>query len=154
MVGVIKQSLINTDLVAHFLLQVLRNLVQQEAVEVAGALGSEARFFSFQYILHKFLESPLSPPWFHYSHLTSRFLQAWLPVHHWIQELLRTLYSQSICHPSVSQYLLLVPFYNHTVLYIGTPRHSCLQICDHATDESGNWSLILRFYGTWIQRVC
>lgn len=136
--GVIKQSLVNTDLVAHCLLQFLKNLVRREGVEVAGALVSGARFFSFQYILRKFPESPPSPPSFHYSRLTSQSLQAWLPVRHRIQELPRTLYSQSICHPSASQYLLLVPFYNHRALCTGTPLHSCLQTCDHATDESGH----------------
>ena len=132
-----KQSLINTDLVAHCLLQFLKNLVQQEGVEVAGALVWAVRSFSFQCILRKFPESPPSPPWSRYSHLTSRFLQAWLLVHHWIQELLRTLYSQSVRPPSASQCLLPAPFYSRTAPCTGTPRHSWLQTCDHATAEAG-----------------
>lgn len=132
-----KQSLINTDLVAHCLLQFLKDLGQQEGVEVAGALVWEARSFSFQYILRKFPESLPSPLSSRYSHLTSQFLQAWLPVHHWIQERLRTLCSQSICPPGASQCPLPAPSYSRTAPGTGTPRHSWLQTWDHATAEAG-----------------
>ena len=149
-----KQSLVNTDLVAHCLLQFLKDLGQQEGVEVAGALVWEARSFSFQYILRKFPESLPSPLSSRYSHLTSRFLQAWPPGHHWIQERLRTPCSQSVCPPRAGQCLRRAPFYSRTAPGTGIPPRSWLQTRDHATAEpAAPCGLRGRFYPGRIQNA-